>query len=311
MRLKFAATLLIALASSLGTAPPTAGMAGTTADAGAVDEFGPQPASAASSASTVTLVGAGDIASCSSGADSKSAALIKSIPGIVFTAGDNVYPYGSAANYAKCYGPTWGAFKKRTRPVVGNHDYEHNPAAYFAYFGARAGQPGRGYYAYDVGTWRVYALNSELDPPSTAFTQQYDWLENDLAANPTQCVIAIWHRPEFSTGPHGDSARMSRFFQLLYDNGAEIVINGHDHMYERYTPIDPAGTADPTRGIREFVVGTGGASLYAYKTSSPLVVVRNNTSHGVLKLTLSSGSYAWQFIPSTGTFTDSGTATCH
>ena len=311
MGLKFAATLLIALATSLGTAPPTAAMAGATADAGTVDASGPPSTSPAGPASTATLVGAGDIASCTVRADSKTAALVKSIPGTVFTVGDNVYPYGSAANYAKCYGPTWGAFKKRTRPVAGNHDYQHNPGAYFAYFGSRAGPSGLGYYAYDVGTWRVYALNSELDPSSTAFTQQYDWLNSDLAANPTQCVIAMWHRPQFSTGPHGDSTRMSLFFQLLYDSGADVVINGHDHMYERYAPIDPAGASDPTRGMREFVVGTGGAALYPFMTSSALVAVRNDTSHGVLKLTLSSGSYSWQFIPSTGTFTDSGSAACH
>lgn len=269
------------------------------------------PSAAATSA---TLVGAGDIASCSSVGDVKTAALIKNIPGTVFTAGDNVYPDGALANYTNCYAPTWGAFKKRTRPVPGNHDYYLTPGApnYFAYFGAQAGPSGRGYYKFDLAGWRVYALDSELAPSSPAYANELAWLQADLTNNPHQCVLAIWHRPSFSTGPHGSSPRMAAFFQLLYDHGADVVINGHDHMYERYTPLDGSGTPDPLNGIREFVVGTGGASLYAFKTDSPLIDVRANSTYGVLKLTLTTGSYSWNFIPTTsGGFTDSGTASCH
>lgn len=262
---------------------------------------------------SATLVGAGDIASCTSSKDSKTAALVRKVSGTVFTAGDNVYPDGSSANYENCYSPAWGVFRGRTRPVPGNHDYENNPGAagYFGYFGSAAGPAGLGYYAYDAGGWRVYALNSEFAQTSKAYATELAWLTDDLAANPHECVLAIWHRPVFSTGQHGNSDRMQKFFQLLYTNGAEVVINGHDHLYERYVPMNGYG-ARRSNGVREFVVGTGGAALYAYKTSSAKIAVRNNTTFGVLKLTLSPGSYSWRFKPTTaGGFTDSGSATCH
>jgi hypothetical protein len=264
---------------------------------------------------TGTLVGAGDIASCSSDADSATAATVAGIPGTVFTAGDNVYPDGSLVNYQNCYGPSWGALKSRTRPTPGNHDYYKHPGAraYFRYFGRKAGPTGRGYYKYDLATWRIYSLDSELAPTSAAFASQLAWLKNDLAANPHQCVMAMWHRPLTSTGPHGNSPRMTPIFQALYDAGAEVVVTGHDHMYERFTPVDPTGAPDPINGLRQFVVGTGGASLYAYKTDPPSTLeVRDNTTHGVIRLDLTPGSYTWQFVPSgDGTFTDSGTGTCH
>jgi hypothetical protein len=271
-------------------------------------------ASVATTATTYTLIGAGDIASCSSEADSQTAALIQSTPGTAFTAGDSVYPDGSPTYYTNCYAPAWGAFRFRTRPVPGNHDYYNNPGAngYFGYFGHKAGPSGRGYYKYDKGTWRVYALTSECVPTSKCFKNQLAWLKNDLATNPRDCVLAIWHRPRFSTGPHGSSTRMADVFQLLYESGAEMVINGHDHMYERYMPLDGSGNPDPVTGLREFVVGTGGGPLYAFKTESPLIEVRDNTSHGVLRLDLSEGSYTWQFMPAgSGTFSDSGVGTCH
>ena len=313
MRSKLAA-MLLALAANLALTATAGAMTSTLNDAGtAAGALSPNTAgNTLASTSTVTLVGAGDIASCTSGADSKTAQTIAGIPGIVFTAGDNVYPDGSASNYKNCYSPSWGSLKSRTMPVPGNHDYYLNPGAagYFSYFGSAAGPTGLGYYAYDAGAWRIYALDSEYGPTSSGYANEYAWLQNDLATNPTQCVLAIWHRPAFSTGPHGNSSRMAKFFQLLYASGAEIVINGHDHMYERYAPMDGTGTAQ-ANGVREFVVGTGGASLYAYKTTSPLIAVRNNRSHGVLRLDLSPGSYTWHFIPSTGTFTDSGSGTCH
>jgi Calcineurin-like phosphoesterase len=260
--------------------------------------------------SDTTLVGAGDIASCTGGADSATAALAAAVPGIVFTAGDNVYPNGTAANFTNCYDPSWGALKARTMPVIGNHEYENVPGAtgYFGYFGAAAGIPPTGWYKYDAGTWRIYALSSECKP--TTCPQQLAWLKASLAAEPHLCTLAIWHRPRFSTGPHGNAARMDAIWKLLAANGADVVINGHDHMYERYTPLDGNGAAD-ANGIREFVVGTGGASLYAFKTDSALVDVRENTSHGVLRLDLGEGTYSWQFLPSDGPFTDSGTGTCH
>ena len=259
-----------------------------------------------------TLVGAGDIASCAGTADSDTAAVAAGVPGaIVFTAGDNVYPGGTPDNFANCYDPAWGSLKSRTKPGIGNHEYEGVPGAtgYFSYFGAAAGADQTGWYKYDAGTWRVYALSSECT--SVTCPQQLAWLKADLGAEPHLCTIAIWHRPRFSTGPHGNSTRMDAIWQLLAANSAEIVVNGHDHMYERFTPLDGTGAA-AANGLREFVVGTGGASLYAFKTDNPLIDVRDNNSHGVLRLDLTQGGYSWQFLPSgTATFTDSGTGTCH
>ena len=232
------------------------------------------------------------------------------VPGIVFTAGDNVYPDGAAANYTDCYDPPWGALKSRTRPVPGNHDYQNTPGAtgYFGYFGAAAGEPQTGWYKYDAGTWRIYALNSECD--SVTCPQQLAWLKADLAAEPHLCTLAIWHRPRFSTGAHGNSLRMDAAWQLLAANNADVILGGHDHTYERYMPLDGSGNSDPN-GMREFVVGTGGAELYKFKTDSPLIDVRQNTDFGVLRLDLGEGTYSWQFLSATGTFTDSGTGACH
>jgi hypothetical protein len=266
-----------------------------------------------------TLVGAGDIAVCTTSYDSATADLVSAVLGDdataeAFTAGDNTYPDGSPSNFANCYDPTWGVFKARTHPAIGNHEFYNNPGAagYFSYFGAAAGYPGRGYYRYDVGTWRVYALTSECEPGSACDTAQYKWLRADLIAEPHRCVMAIWHRPLFSTGEHGNSARMAALFKLLYDNGADLVVTGHDHGYQRFAPSDSTGALDPGRGIRQFVVATGGASLYAFPTDSALLEVRDNTSHGVIKLTLKPGSYAFDFLPIPGdTFTDSSQDTCH
>jgi acid phosphatase type 7 len=319
-----AATLLaltfpiLAPAPALAMTPPAGSAFGAVTSTLVARESGSPGASAsggtAATDATATFVGAGDIASCSGTGDSRTAALIANIPGTVFTTGDNVYPNGAMANYTKCYEPTWGAFKARTRPVPGNHDYENYPGApnYFAYFGGNAGRKNRGYYRYDLNGWRIYALNSECAVSTSCFKNQYAWLRTDLIDHPHECVIALWHRPRWSTGPHGNSTRMASVVQLLYDHGAEIVLNGHDHMYERYVPLSPGGTPDALNGIREFVVGTGGASLYGFKTTDPNVAVRDDSTHGVLKLTLSAGTYSWQFVPTTsGGFSDSGTDTCH
>jgi hypothetical protein len=269
---------------------------------------------------TVTLVGAGDIAVCGTNQiDSATAAIVQNVldndtTAIAFTAGDNVYPDGSAINFDTCYQQTWGAFKSRTRPGIGNHEFYRNPGAagYFGYFGALAGPDNRGYYKFNAGTWKVYQLSSECSAKSTCYAKQLRWLKADLASKPNQCVLAIWHRPLFSTGEHGDSVRMRKIFAALYDAGAELVVNGHDHGYQRLKPVDSLGVDDPTNGVREIVVATGGASLYDFPTSSDLIEVRDNTSHGVLKLTLAPGSYSWEFVPVPGdTFTDSGTANCH
>lgn len=261
------------------------------------------------------LLGAGDIATCPSAHDEATADLVESLPGTVFTAGDNVYPIGSTSDFDNCYEPSWGRFKERTRPIPGNHDYGTRAAApYFAYFGPVAGMPGQGWYAYDLGTWRIYALNSNCSAIGGCGTTsaQYAWLQADLAANQRRCVAAYWHHPRFSSGPHGPSSRMSSILQRLYDAGADVVIAGHDHLYERFAPMSPTGTADPTRGIRHFVVGTGGAGLYDPGGAAPNSELIEADTHGVLRLTLSWSAYEWEFIAASGAkFTDEGSASCH
>ncbi len=261
-----------------------------------------------------TLVGAGDVAYCSLTGDEKTARLLDRIPGTVFVAGDVAYPSGSRRQLARCYDPTWGRWKLRTYPAPGNHDYGTAGAApYFAYFGARAGAPGAGWYAYDLGDWRIYSLNSSCSAvggcgPGSA---QEQWLRADLAAHPRACVAAVWHHPLFSSGMHGSNPQVRGLWKALEDAGAELVLNGHDHDYERFAPQGSTGAASLT-GIRQFVVGTGGAALRPFGAVQPNSVVRNAATHGVLQLTLRPGSYAWQFVPVAGaTYTDSGSGTCH
>jgi hypothetical protein len=264
----------------------------------------PQPAS-------VVLVGAGDIASCTSSDDETTAKLLDAIDGTVFTAGDNAYENGSAADYSQCYDPTWGRHKSRTRPAIGNHEYNTVGAAgYFDYFGTAAGDRSKGYYSYDLGAWHVIVLNSNL--LMTAGSFQETWLRADLAAHPMRCTLAIWHHPRFSSGHHGSSTTLQPLWQALYDANADLVVSGHDHIYERFKPQTPDGQVDLTRGIREFVVGTGGASFYAFEHPAPNSEVKNDVTHGVLKLTLYGDRYDWKFVPVAGSsFTDSGTGTCH
>ena len=275
-------------------------------DYSVADPNGTPPTAAA------VLVGAGDIGDCGSVHASETAAVIAGISGTVFTAGDNAYPNGSATDFANCYNPTWGAFKGRTRPVLGNHEVEtdHAATAYFNYFGSNAGPPGRGYYSFDAGAWRVYALNSECWA-SGSCPAQYAWLQADLTASPHQCVMAIWHRPRFSTGPEGQATDLAALFQLLYDHGVDLLVSGHNHMYERLAPANGNGVADPM-GVRQIVVGTGGGSLYQPTTTNPLVETSNSATYGVLRLDLAPGSYTWHFLPAAnGTYTDSGTTACH
>jgi hypothetical protein len=257
------------------------------------------------------FVGAGDIADCGLTSDEATSKLLDSIPGTVFTVGDNAYPYGTADEFAKCYASSWGRHKSRTRPVPGNHDYATgNASGYFGYFGASAGDPTKGYYSYGVGAWHIIALNSEI--AVGAGSKQEQWLRADLAAHPAMCTLAYWHKPRFSSGPHNNDATYEALWQALYDGNADVVLNGHDHDYERFAPQDPLGRADAVRGIREFVVGTGGETLYPFTNIRPNSELRRTGVFGVLKLTLHATSYDWQFISAAGnTFTDSGTGACH
>ncbi len=261
------------------------------------------------------LVGAGDIARCSSPGDEATAKLLDGISGTVFTTGDNAYESGTASEFNNCYHPSWGRHKARTKPTPGNHEYYTSGASgYFGYFGSRAGDPKKGYYAYDRGEWRVYALNSMCEKVGGcgATSPMLTWLKNDLAANPRKCTLAYFHHPLFSSGKHGNQAKMRPTWDALYAANADVVVGGHDHHYERFAPQRPDGTLARKRGIREFVAGMGGGSHYPLDTVKPNSQVRNTTTYGVLKLTLQPTSYEWQFVPETGkTFTDSGTTDCH
>jgi len=257
------------------------------------------------------LVGAGDIASCGRDSGAATARLLDTINGTVFTAGDNVYQSGSAQEFIECYGLTWGRHRQRTRPSPGNHDYGTPEAsAYFNYFGAKAGPPSRGYYSYDLEAWHIVSLNSNTDAKSWGAAQE-KWLAEDLAANPARCKLAYWHHPRFSSAKnHGDQPHMASLFRILHRYGVSVAIAGHDHVYERFAPQNADGQADP-KGVRQFIVGTGGAPLYRFAAIKALSEARNSSAHGVIKFTLHPKSYEWEFIPVAGQkFTDRGTAQC-
>lgn len=285
---------------------------GSTASASAM----PPAGSSTSANGDVVLVGAGDIADCADLSGAKAtASLIDAIAGTVFTAGDNAYEEGTAQQFRECYGPTWGRFKDRTRPSPGNHEFHSSSAApYFDYFGANAGDPRTGYYSYDLGAWHVVVLNSECVEVGgcQAGSAQEKWLLADLAAHPAACTVAYWHKPLFSSGAkHGNDPEVRPFWQDLYQSKATLVINGHDHDYERFALQNPDGRADPVHGIREFVVGTGGKSHRPFATPLATSEVRNADAYGVLKLTLRPRGYDWEFLPEAGkSFRDFGTGSC-
>jgi acid phosphatase type 7 len=257
------------------------------------------------SSGSVVFLGAGDISRCDNNNDEATAKLLDGISGTVFAAGDNVYDSGTTSEYANCYDPTWGRHKSRTKPVPGNHEYQTSGASgYFQYFNNVSA-----YYAYNLGNWRIYALNSEIDVSASG--AQGTWLQSDLAANPKACVLAYWHKARWSSGStHGSTSNMQAIWQILYNAGADVVITGHEHNYERFAPMNASGSA-VSQGLREFVVGTGGASHYGFGTALSSSQVRNSSTYGVLKLTLNASSYDWQFVPISGsTFTDSGNTAC-
>ena len=262
------------------------------------------------------LVGAGDIADCREldGAVA-TAKLLDNQPGTIFAAGDLADPDGTAEEFTNCYGPTWGRFKARTRPSTGNHEYHLRGAtAYFEYWGDVAGKPGQGYYSYELAGWHIIVINSQCSEVGgcNAGSPQEQWLRRDLAAHPSACTLAYWHHPLFSSGTHGNAPEMKPIWQALYEANADVVINGHDHDYERFAAQDPDGRGDPQRGIREFVAGTGGRHTRAFGNPAPNSEVRQTRTFGVLKLTLHPASYDWQFIPVAGqSFSDSGSDTCH
>ncbi len=264
------------------------------------------------------VVAAGDIATCSRTGDEATASLIGGIDGTVLALGDSAYPDGSAEDFEECYDPTWGRFKDRTKPAPGNHEY-HTPGAqgYFDYFGKAAGDPDKGYYSYDLGAWHLIALNSNNCEGALGgcgvSSPQVRWLKADLAKNEKKCTLAYFHHPRYSSGEeHGNNPEVKPFWEVLYEAGADVVLSGHEHNYERFAPQDSYWKADPERGIREFVVGTGGNSHYEILDALPNSEIHNDDTYGVLKLTLHPKSYEWRFLPvAGGEFTDSGDDQCH
>jgi hypothetical protein len=263
------------------------------------------------------LVGAADIARCTRTEHELTAKLVDRIEGTVFTAGDHAYPYGRPQDFLNCYDPSWGRHRRRTRPAPGNHDYDFaDGAAYFDYFGANAGPRGLGYYSYDLGAWHVVALNSNANASSWGAAQER-WLVDDLRTHPAVCTLAYWHHPRFSSGErYGDQLHVATLFRIIYDHGVDVLVAGHDHIYERFAPQNPEGKADPS-GVREFIAGTGGGRRYNIGSIKPNSEARSNTTAGVLKFTLYPTSYDWEFIPVAGRrllvlsrFTDKGNAAC-
>jgi hypothetical protein len=277
------------------------------------------------------LIGAGDIARCDFPGDEATAALVDSVLRAdsvahvhdeVFTAGDNAYPDGTARDFAQCFAPSWGDTAKlimrNIRPAPGNHEHlSGGTAPYYQYFGSRAGSNQKGYYSYDIGAWHAVVLNSELLVNTGAFTDverkaQEDWLKQDLGAHHQGCTVAYWHNPRFSSGWHGSDARLETFWRILYDGGADVILNGHDHDYERFRPLASEGTLDTASGIVEMIVGTGGGELRGFQsTIAPLSASRVQGHYGVLKLTLGGAEWRSAFLDTDGRIYDQVTGRCH
>jgi acid phosphatase type 7 len=295
----------------------------------------PPPADAPAETVALTgasvLIGAGDIASCSSRGDELTAALVDSVlkadsvakvETVVFTVGDNAYPSGSAENFSQCFGASWGDSTKRImksiRPSPGNHEHVGSGTAtpYYAYFGKAAGSPKQGYYSYDLGAWHVIALNSEIVVndlfPESERKAQLDWLVADLKSSGKKCTVAYWHHPRFSSGWHGTDATIGPIWEALFAGGADLVVNGHDHNYERFLPMTPAGVVDSTGGIVEIIVGTGGGELRGLSSNlAPHSAFTVQGNFGVLKLTLGAQEWRSAFLATGGRVFDSQGGTCH
>lgn len=260
-------------------------------------------------------MGAGDIGACGIDMDEQTAAILERYPkAAIFTAGDNGYDSGRMVEYLNCFGPSWGRFKDRIRPVPGNHDYfEPGAAAYYQYFGEAAGEPGKGYYSYDLGDWHIVALNSlcgEVGGCGIGSPQE-QWLRADLAVSSKRCTLAYMHYPRWSSGLAGGRGTVSALYRALVDHGVEVLVSGDDHDYERFAPQNGDGQADPN-GVRQFVAGTGGALQRVFSTPQPNSEIRSTGVYGVLRFTLWPDRYDWEFLPVEGqVFNDSGSESCH
>lgn len=258
-----------------------------------------------------TLIALADVASCQSSGDEATAAMVDTTPGTIIIAGDIAYESGTVAEFANCFGRSWGRHRARVHPSPGNHEYANGSASpYFAYFGAAAGPAGKGYYSFDIGPWHIVSLNSNVD--ASAGSEEERWLKADLAASRARCTLAYWHHALFSSGPHGSDPRMRDIWRTLYEFDADLVITGHDHDYERFAPQNVGGIADASRGIREFVVGTGGRSFYPIVKIRPNSEARFSGRFGILRLILGPDDYTWTFVTTApSTVLDSGTGKCH
>jgi acid phosphatase type 7 len=256
-----------------------------------------------------TLVGAGDIAICGSPGAEQTARLLDGIAGTVFTAGDNTYPSGTATSFLECYEPTWGRHKARTRPAPGNHDYDVPGAApYYDYFGDNAGD-GRGYYSYKLGAWLILSLNSNV--PAQQGSQQYEWVKSELSSHGGKCALAYWHHPVITSGPNGDNPHMRAMWELMAQQKVDVVMSGHDHLFERFAPMSGDLSRAPAGGVRLFIVGTGGAKPYTSVSGRAASEIRASV-WGVLKLTLRNDDYEWEFLSVPGAnFHDAGSDRCH
>lgn len=284
----------------------------TAAGCGGTDE---EPRPVTGPAGGAVILAAGDIAGCETDKDEATARLLDP-RATVLALGDLAYEAGSAEHFADCYQPSWGPYRAFTRPVPGNHEYRQPSASpYFEYFGISAGPPGQGWYSFDVGPWHLIALNSNCADVGGcgAGSAQLDWLTRDLAAHPSRCTLAYWHHPRFSSGStHGGSDQLAPFWDVLFAAGADLVLTGHEHNYERFSPLDPAGQVDPARGVRQFVVGTGGRSLYPFGPAVAGSEFRDGDSFGLLGLVLGDDGYEWQFVSVDGRrVVDSGSGQCH
>jgi hypothetical protein len=265
-----------------------------------------QPASASGTPlpATEVLLAVGDVGSCDGRADDAVAQLASRLPGLIALMGDIAYERGTPEQFDQCFDPSWGPMRERLRPVPGNHEYlTEGAAGYFDYFGPSAGEPPRGWYSYDLGAWHVVALNSNCHEVACGTgSPQVAWLREDLAAHPSDCLLAYFHHPRWSSGRHGSSRTVDVFWQVLADAGADVILNGHDHTYERVVQD----------GVHQFVVGTGGRSLYPFeKPALPQTEVRQADAYGLLWLALGPGTFDWEFIAlGNSGFTDAGSGNC-
>lgn len=290
---------------------PTVAFTLAAAALGCAEQHGSETAPTAATAEATQpaiILATGDIAGCADHyKDEVTAEMVADMPGTILALGDVVYQNGTRWQFRNCYDPSWGRLLSRTRPAPGNHEYRTNEAApYYEYFGERAGPAGKGYYTFTLGSWRIYSLNSERNIP-----EQATWLRKHMRNNPSKCVLAYWHKPLFTSGPVPPTPEVRPLFQELWQARAEVVLNGHQHSYERFDPQDADGNRR-AKGVRQFVIGTGGSQLEP--PTGPLAP--NSRVHyvagwGVLEMTLNTDSYSWRFVPVPGSpKADSGSASC-